>query len=409
MRISDLTKPLTQANSHHRNIGPESDDLQDSRTQDYSSVLGRLMPTVVRLPGITTQSGFTFPYIEISYLTIGELSAGRDNAILICHALSWNAQVAGTGDNGRPGWWDYHVGPGKTIDTNRFFVICSNVLGGCHGSTGPASINPDTGRPYGMAFPPVTIRDMVVAQTRLLDHLGIPGLFAVTGGSMGGMQALVWATDYPDRVRCCIPIASCMAHSAMQIAFNEVGRQAIISDPNWRGGEYYGHTAPEHGLAVARMVGHVTYLSEFSMHQKFGRKLQKPTNPEDLFPMYSVESYLQHQGESFVRRFDPNTYLYITKALDMFDLLDGRTPEDLFRDVKARFLVVSFESDWIYPPAQSREMVRALNRSNAVVTYTNLDTPYGHDSFLIQNADFSRILQNFLIQEHEPVFRSAYI
>lgn len=387
----------------------ESEDLQDSKKKSYTSSLGRIDPVIARLPGFTTQSGFTFQEIDICYLTLGELSPTRDNAVLICHALSGNAQVAGIGENGKPGWWDYHVGPGKTIDTNRFFVICSNVIGGCNGSTGPASIRPDTGKPYGMSFPPVTIRDMVTAQTRLLDHLGIQTLFAAVGGSMGGMQALVWALEHPGRIRCCVPIASCMAHSAMQIAFNEVGRQAIISDPNWRGGEYYTGTAPEHGLAVARMVGHVTYLSEFSMHQKFGRKLQKPSNPEDLFPLYSVESYLQHQGESFVRRFDPNTYLYITKALDMFDLLEGRPPDEAFRNVKARFLVISFESDWLYPPIQSRELVRMLNRSNATVTYTNLDTQYGHDSFLIQNADFTRILQNFLNTEHEPVFQAADI
>jgi homoserine O-acetyltransferase len=200
-----------------------------------------------------------------------------------------------------------------------------------------------------------------------------------------------------------------MAHSAMQIAFNEVGRQAITSDPNWRGGANYGKARPEHGLAVARMVGHVTYLSEFSMHQKFGRKLQKAASNEDMFPQYSVESYLQHQGESFVRRFDPNAYLYITKALDNFDLLEGRAPEELLRDLKARFLVISFESDWLYPPSQSREMVRALNRSNAVVTYTNLETPYGHDSFLIQNPDFTRVLQNFLNTEYDSVSRQALV
>jgi len=387
----------------------QSEDLQDSGRRDYLSPLGRLDPTVVRLPGITTQSGYTFPYIELSYLTIGKLSPAKDNAILICHALSGNAQVAGMMESGKPGWWDFHVGPGKTIDTNHFFVICSNVIGGCNGSTGPGSIDPQTGQPYGMSFPPVTIRDMAAAQVKLLDHLGVDKLFAVTGGSMGGMQALVWATEYTERVRCCIPIASCMAHSAMQIAFNEVGRQAITSDPNWRGGAYYGKARPEHGLAVARMVGHVTYLSEFSMHQKFGRKLQKAASNEDMFPQYSVESYLQHQGESFVRRFDPNAYLYITKALDNFDLLEGRAPEELLRDLKARFLVISFESDWLYPPSQSREMVRALNRSNAVVTYTNLETPYGHDSFLIQNPDFTRVLQNFLNTEYDSVSRQALV
>ena len=221
---------------------------------------------------------------------------------------------------------------------------------------------------------------------------------------MGGMQALAWATDYPDRVHACIPIATCQAHSAMQIAFNEVGRQAIMTDPNWRGGYYYGYERPEHGLAVARMVGHVTYLSEFSMRHKFGRKLQRPQKPEDLFPeFFSVESYLQHQGESFVKRFDPNSYLYVTKAVDRFDLLDGLPPREVFSRVKARFLVISFESDWLYSPEQSRELVKLLKRSNVATTYLNLETPYGHDSFLIRNPEFSRAINHFLTGEYRSL------
>jgi len=383
-------------------------DLQDQKIQDYHSALGITHTQKITLPGLRTQSGFEFKQIELSYQTLGTLSPSRDNAILICHALSGDAQVAGLDPHThRPGWWDYHVGPDKAIDTDRFFIISSNVLGGCAGSTGPASIDPATGKPYATAFPPVTIRDMVAAQIRLLDHLGISKLFAVTGGSMGGMQALVWAVDYPERIHACIPIASCMAHNAMQIAFNEVGRQAIITDPNWKNGHYDQAHRPEHGLAVARMVGHVTYLSEFSMQKKFGRNLQRAAKPEDLFPeFFSVESYLQHQGESFVKRFDPNSYLYITKALDRFDLLENRPMSEAFRGVSARFLVISFESDWLYSPAQSRELVRALKRSNNAVTYLNLETPYGHDSFLIHNPEFSHALKSFLTSEYRNL-RSA--
>ena len=381
---------------------PMEGDLQDQVINEYHSDLGVTRTQTVTLPGLRTQSGCDLSEIQISYQTLGTLSPQKDNVVLVCHALSGDAHVAGVHpETGRPGWWDFHVGPGKAIDTNQFYVVCSNVIGGCSGSTGPASINPQTGKPYATNFPPVTIRDMVAAQVKLLDHLGIKDLFAVTGGSMGGMQALVWATDYPERVHACVPIASCLAHSAMQIAFNEVGRQAIMTDPNWRGGYYDHHSRPEHGLAVARMVGHVTYLSEYSMHLKFGRKLQRPSKPEDLFPeFFSVESYLQHQGESFVKRFDPNAYLYVTKALDRFDLLDGRTAREVFGPVKARFLVISFESDWLYPPEQSRELVKLLKRSNIPTTYLNLETPYGHDSFLIRNPEFSRALSHFLTGEY---------
>ncbi len=377
-------------------------DLQDQVITGYHSDLGVTHTQTVTLPGLRTQSGYDLPELQISYQTLGKLSPKKDNAILVCHALSGDAHVAGLSPgSSRPGWWDFHVGPGKAIDTNQFFVVCANVLGGCSGTTGPASINPETGKPYATNFPPVTIRDMVAAQLKLIDYLGLPKLFAATGGSMGGMQALVWATDYPERLQTCIPIATCKAHSAMQIAFNEVGRQAIMTDPNWQGGFYDEHGRPEHGLAVARMVGHVTYLSEYSMHQKFGRNLQRPPRAEDLFPeFFSVESYLQHQGESFVKRFDPNSYLYITKALDRFDLLDNRPAREVFGRVKARFLVISFESDWLYPPDQSRELVKLLKRSNIATTYLNLNTPYGHDSFLIRNPEFARALKDFLGSEY---------
>ena len=382
---------------------PASFDLQSGQPGNYNSDLGERQIKIEIFPGFKLRSGYELPDYDLAYLTLGKLSKAKDNAILICHALSGNAHVAGQdAETGKIGWWDIHVGPGKTIDTERFFVIASNVIGGCNGSLGPSSINPQTKKPYGMSFPPLSVHDMVRAQAALIDKLGIEKLFAVIGGSLGGMQAMLWATEYPQRVCNCIPIATCMAHSAMQIAFNEIGRQAIITDPKWNQGDYYGEEGPEHGLAVARMVGHVTYLSEYSMHQKFGRRVQSSARPEDHFPIFfSVESYLQYQGESFVRRFDPNSYLYISKALDMFDLLEGVPAPDVFGKVEAQFLVISFDSDWLYPPAQSRELVRALKRCNRVVSYINLDTPYGHDSFLIHNKEFTNVIHNYLLQNYQ--------
>jgi len=380
-------------------------DLQDQKIQDYQSALGVTHTHTVTLPGIRTQSGFAFDEIEVSYQTLGTLSARRDNAVLVCHALSGNAHLAGLHpETGRPGWWDFHVGPGKTIDTEKFFVICANVLGGCDGTTGPTSTNPKTGKPYAMEFPAVSIADMVSVQAKLLDHLGIEQLFAATGGSMGGMQALTWALYLPRRIRLCIPTATCISHNAMQIAFNEIGRRAITSDPNWDGGNYTVDHRPEHGLAVARMIGHVTYLSEYSMTRKFGRNRQPQINPDDEEQaLFAVESYLHHQGTSFVNRFDPNSYFYLTKALDEFDLFAGQPPESVLPNVTARFLVISFASDWLYPPSQSRELVRLLKRSRAVVSYINLETLYGHDSFLIQNPEFSAVLRHYLENEYRAL------
>ena len=380
-------------------------DLQDQKITNYESPLGVTRAQTIALPGLRTQSGFTFDQVEISYQTLGKLSSEKDNAILICHALSGDAHVAGMNpDTGRPGWWDFHVGPGRAIDTDKFFVICANVLGGCNGSTGPASIRPDTGKPYGMNFPTVTIRDMVAVQARLIGHLGITRLFAVVGGSMGGMQALVWALDYPESVHTCIPIATCTSHSAMQIAFNEIGRRAIVTDPNWNDGNYTSDCRPKHGLAVARMVGHVTYLSEFAMTRKFGRKPQIQSHADEDSPAdFSVEGYLHHQGQSFVKRFDPNSYLYLTKALDQFDLFENVTVAEALRRVKAHFLVISFASDWLYPPPQSRDLVRLLKRANAPVTYINLETEYGHDSFLIENPAFANVLRHYLENEYRQM------
>jgi homoserine O-acetyltransferase len=377
-------------------------DLQDQKITDYQSPLGVTRPQTVTLPGLQTQSGFTFDQVVVSYQTLGKLSARRDNAILVCHALSGSAHMAGLHpETRRPGWWDFHVGPGKALDTDRYFVICSNVLGGCDGTTGPLSPRPETGKPYGMDFPAVTIADMVAVQAKLIEHLGIARLLAVIGGSMGGMQALSWAVNYPERVRVCVPIATCTSHSAMQIAFNEIGRCAIMADPNWNGGNYAPDRLPTHGLAVARMVGHVTYLSEYAMTRKFGRALQRSINPTaDETALFTVESYLHHQGESFVNRFDANTYLCLSKALDQFDLFGGGPPEEILRRVKSRFLVISFASDWLYPPAQSQALVRWLKRCRVAATYINLETLYGHDSFLIENPEFAQVVRDYVEHEH---------
>jgi homoserine O-acetyltransferase len=377
-------------------------DLQDQKIAGYQSPLGVTRTQTLTLRGVQIQSGFTFNQVEVSYQTLGTLSSRRDNAILVCHALSGSAHVAGLHpETGRPGWWDFHVGPGKAIDTDKFFVVCSNVLGGCDGTTGPLSTRPETGKPYGMDFPSVTVRDMVAVQAKLMENLGISRLFAAIGGSLGGMQALAWAVDFPGRVRVCVPIATCASHNAMQIAFDEIGRRAIMTDPNWNGGHYSPGRRPSHGLAVARMVGHVTYLSEYAMTRKFGRTRQPRLHPADAdAALFTVESYLHHQGESFVSRFDPNSYLYLTKALDQFDLFDGKPPEEVLRRVQARFLVISFASDWLYPPPQSRELVRLLKRSRAAATYINLESLYGHDSFLIENKEFANVLRHYLENEY---------
>jgi homoserine O-acetyltransferase len=373
-------------------------DLQDQKTSGYKSALGVTHTQVVSLPGFTTRSGAVFEKVDVSYQTLGTLSPARDNAILVCHGLSGDAHVAGTDpQTGRPGWWDYHVGPGKAIDTDKFFVIGANTLGGCSGTTGPCSVNPQTGKAWGMNFPQITVRDMAQAQAKLIDHLGIKKLFAVIGASMGGMQALAWATNFPERLQVCVPIATCTAHNAMQIAFNEIGRRAIITDALWNGGDYSESHFPAHGLAVARMVGHVTYLSELAMARKFGRKRQPESGNSHQF---SVESYLHHQGSSFVKRFDPNSYLYLTHAIDEFDLFETAPAQDVLHRMTARFLVISFTSDWLYPPAQSRELVRLLKRAGISATYINLDTEYGHDSFLIDNPPFAAVLGHFLNAEH---------
>ena len=344
-------------------------------------------------------SGVVIAPLQVAYETYGELNASRTNAILVEHAFSGDAHAAGVShEDGKPGWWDNMIGPGKGFDTNKYFVVCSNVLGGCRGTTGPSSINPETGCPFAMSFPVVTIADMVRVQKMLMDHLDIERLLAVTGGSMGGMQALEWAVSYPDSVAAAIPIASTARHSAQQIAFNEVGRQAIMGDPDWRGGNYYGQTPPARGLSVARMVGHITYMSDDSMREKFGRRMREKEALElDSPAEFEVESYLRYRGSQFVDRFDANSYLYITKAMDYFDLAGSRTSlAAAFEEVKARFLVISFTSDWLYPSYQSLEIVRALRGRNRDVAYCELPSNYGHDAFLVDVGGQTEMVRGFL-------------
>ncbi len=347
-------------------------------------------------------SGATLNPVTLAYETYGRLNADRSNAILVTHALSGSAHAAGDSGPGesRLGWWDDCIGPGKAFDTDRFFVICSNVLGGCYGSTGPAQLDPASRTPYGMRFPVVTIGDMVRAQVRLVDHLGIDRLLCVAGGSMGGMQALEWAAAHPGRVRAAIPIATTAHHSPMLIALSEVGRQAIYADPAWNGGDYYtAQVKPDAGLAVARMVGHITYLSEESMQQKFGRRLQDRVRYGYEFRTeFQVESYLKYKGNNFTRRFDANSYLYITKAMDYFDLSarTGSLAAAFANSAALKYLVVSFTSDWLYPSYHSKELVSALTAAGADVTYLDVQSSWGHDAFLIEVETMTYLLGSFL-------------
>ena len=360
----------------------------------------------VRFDSLSLDGGGTLSPVDVAYETYGKLNAAKSNAILVLHAFSGDAHAAGISpETGKPGWWDNMIGPGKAFDTNRYFVICTNVLGGCRGTTGPASINPATGCPYGMSFPVITVGDMVRLQRMLIDWFGIPRLLSVSGGSMGGMQALEWAVAHPDRVVSAIPIASTTRHSAQQIAFNEVGRQAIMADPDWKSGDYYGKQPPARGLAVARMVGHITYMSDDSMREKFGRRLREKEAFSFGFDVdFEVESYLRYRGSQFVNRFDANSYLYITKAMDYFDLTNGhRTLAAALEAARARFLVISFSSDWLYPSYQSQEIVRALRSRNCDVAYVELQSNYGHDSFLVDVAEQSALVSGFLASTFEKV------
>lgn len=345
-------------------------------------------------------SGASLSPLEIAYKTYGRLNADKTNAVLVCHALTGDQHLASTHPmTGKPGWWDRFVGPGKPLDTDRYFVICTNVIGGCMGSTGPASINPKTKEPYGLAFPVITIGDMVRAQAMLIEALGIDTLFAVIGGSMGGMQVLQWAADYPDKLFSAICIAAAPRHSAQNIAFHEVGRQAIMADPDWRGGAYEAQgVRPEKGLAVARMAAHITYLSEAALQRKFGRELQRDGLSWGFDADFQVESYLRHQGASFVDRFDANSYLYITRALDYFDLAaqHGGVLAQAFQAArKVRFCVLSFSSDWLYPTPESREIVRALNAAGARASFVEIETDKGHDAFFLDEPQLDAALKGF--------------
>ena len=349
---------------------------------------------------LVLDSGRTLGPVEMVYETYGEPNAARSNAILICHALSGDAHAAGIHDphDTRVGWWDSMIGPGKAFDTDRYWVICANVIGGCKGSTGPNSTNPETGQPFGSDFPLITIGDMVTAQKHLVDHLGIERLFGVAGGSMGGFQALEWSLRYPERVHAVICIAAGAQLSTQGIAFNAVGRHAITSDPDWQGGHYYGTAGPVRGLASARMVAHITYLSEISLNHKFGRRLQSADRLSyDIRNEFAVESYLNHQGTRFTERFDANSYIYITKAMDYFDIARTYGPlKDAFAAVTARYLVISYTSDWLFPTAQSKEIVRALIANDRDVSFVDIDSPHGHDAFLIETERLTQIATAFL-------------
>lgn len=350
---------------------------------------------------LALDAGLSIGPWQIAYQTYGTLNAAKSNAVLICHALTGDQHVASRNPvTGKPGWWDMVVGPGRPIDTDRFFVICANVLGGCMGTTGPASTNPATGKAWGLDLPVVTIPDMVRAQAALIDHLGIDQLFLVAGGSMGGMQVLQWAAAYPERVFAALPIAAGARHSSQNIAFHEVGRQAVMADPDWRGGRYIeAGTSPKKGLAVARMAAHITYMSEQSLHSKFGRRLQDRERPTFGFDSdFQIESYLRHQGLTFVDRFDANSYLYVTRAMDYFDIAaehDGRLAE-AFRGTKTRFCVISFTSDWLFPTAESRAVVHALNAAGASVSFAEIVTDRGHDAFLLDEPEMFAILKGFI-------------
>jgi homoserine O-acetyltransferase len=352
----------------------------------------------------TLESGASLSPVTLAYETWGQLSENRDNAILVAHAFSGDSHAAGfypdDPDDAKPGWWDSMIGPGKGLDTNKYFVICINILGGCMGSTGPSSVNPETGRPYGLDFPMMTIGDIIETQKLLLEHLGISTLHSAIGGSVGGMQVLEWCVRYPDKIRSAIPVATTMRHSALAIAFNEVARQAIMVDPRWNRGNYYGTEGPDLGLAVARMIGHVTYLSDEAMRRKFGRRLQDKENFSYGFDVdFQVESYLRYQGSKFVKRFDANSLLYITKASDYFDLVNRNGSGPSLMDLtsaQTKFLIISYSSDWLYPTYQAKELVQSLKRASQDVSFCEIEADCGHDAFLIPDRRLGHLIGGFL-------------
>jgi len=347
--------------------------------------------------GLTLESGEKFGPITLAYEAYGALNDNKSNAILILHALSGDAHAAGIHEGqDNSGWWDSMIGPGKAFDTNKYFIICSNILGGCKGSTGPSSINPKTGKPYALDFPIITIGDIVNAQKYLIEFLGIEKLLSVVGGSVGGMQALSWLVKYPERIHSVIPIATAIKHSPQQIAFDEVGRQAIMADTHWKSGNYYEGPLPAKGLAVARMIGHITYMSDVSMAEKFGRQKKNYTEPFKFTADFEVEGYLRYRGDNFVKRFDANSYLYITKAMDNFDASQGKPFYKVLQGVEAKALVIAFKSDWLYPAYQSKEIAKACKLSGIEATYCEIDSTYGHDAFLLEIEEETHLISHFL-------------
>ena len=361
------------------------------------SDLGIVQTQYLSIPRLLLETGDSLDSVTIAYETYGQLDEDRANAILVLHAFSGDAHAAGYHEGDKDsGWWNALIGPGKAFDTDTYFVICSNVLGGCKGSTGPSSIDPKSGKRYALDFPQITIGDMVECQRHLIDHLGIGRLLSVVGGSMGGMQVLSWIVKYPDRVRSAIPIATAAKHSPQQIAFNEAGRQAIMADPDWRLGNYYDGNPPAKGLSVARMIGHITYMSDVSMAEKFGRQ-KKANLPVTKFRAdFEVEGYLRYRGDSFVRRFDANSYLYITKAMDLFDAFDGKSIQEAFENVSAKVLVIAFKSDWLYPAHQSQAIARLLKTHGLDATYCEINSTYGHDAFLLEIEEETHLVKHFL-------------
>jgi len=343
------------------------------------------------------ENGEKFGPITVAFEAYGKPNSEKTNAVLITHAFSGDAHAAGyhKGDD-KPGWWDSMIGPGKAFDTDKYYVICSNVLGGCSGTTGPSSINTQTGKPYGLDFPLISINDMVKVQSKLIEHLNIEKLLTVVGGSMGGMQALSWLIKYPDKIKSAIIIASAIKHSPQQIAFDEVGRVSIISDSAWNDGKYYGKEHPVSGLALARMVGHITYMSDKSMMEKFGRRIRNVKERHKFNTGFEIENYLHYRGSNFVERFDANSYLYITKAIDCYDASEGKNLSELLYGVKAKVMVLAFKSDWLYPTYQSREIVKSCKVAGIDTTFCEIDSTYGHDAFLLEIEEETHLVKHFL-------------
>ncbi len=358
--------------------------------------LGIVKTEFFKFDKLVLESGKELKDITVAYETYGSLSPQKDNAVLIVHAFTGDAHAAGfhEGDK-KPGWWDNMIGPGKAFDTDKYFIICSNILGGCAGSTGPSSVNPETGKPYGLDFPVITMADMVAAQKKLIDFLGVKKLISVAGGSMGGMQVLQWAVSYPESILSAIPIATTMKHSPQQIAFNEVARQSIMGDVSWNNGDYYDNVQPERGLAVARMIGHITYMSDKSMEEKFSRKRKEKDDSSGFASEFEVEGYLRYRGDTFVKRFDANSYLYITKAMDYFDVSGKKFVKEA-KNKDTSFLVISFQSDWLYPSYQSEDIVKQLKLKGYNTTYMEIKSTYGNDAFILEAEDETKLVKHFL-------------